>query len=73
MVSSNRTRCPTIVPGVQFTSSETRLASVIAATRLGCVTQMVRPYFCLGGLLLLAGRDDAIIAALEAFVSRPLS
>jgi hypothetical protein len=44
--SSNRTRCPTIVPGVQLTSDETRFANVIAATRRGCVIQIDLPYLC---------------------------
>jgi hypothetical protein len=44
VLSSNRTRWPTTVPGKHPTSSATRLATVMAATRRGCVTQIIREH-----------------------------
>lgn len=81
VVSSNRTRCPTTVPGVQFSSVETREASVMAATRRGCVTQMDLAIFFVWLLLLLNDggegedgvEDDDFAAALADALSMPLS
>ena len=80
VVSSNRTRCPTMVPGVQFSSVETREASVMAATRRGCVTQMDLAIFFVWLLLLYDGGEggdgvevDDFAAALADALSMPLS
>ncbi len=56
-----------MVPGVHANSSETRLASVMAATLRGCVTHIDLPYFCLGGV----GNDAAV--AFAVLVNIPLS
>ena len=64
VVLSNLTRCPTTVPDTHPTSSATRLATVMAATRRGCVMQMVRarlrfnnPHSC---------RDSVTVTSLQS-------